>query len=77
MMVTSVLSAFRFLIVATLLIALASVSYAHRFHVADIDDELLQYLEAGGSLADICSDIEEGDTTGSEHCEAWRLLLNL
>ena len=64
----------KLLLVAALLVAMGSVGFAHRPSVPEMNPELLAYLEAGGSLSDICGDLGEDERGGAEHCEACRLL---
>ena len=73
-MIARVFVSLRLILVAALLVAMGSVGFAHRSSVPEMDAELLAYLEAGGSLSDICGDLGEDGPGGAERCEACRLL---
>lgn len=61
----------RFFVVFALIVAMATSGFAHKAVVSEIDDDLLSYVSAGGSLDDLCG--EFGLTTG-QSCDACRLV---
>ena len=61
---------FRLLLVFALFGALASASFSHRIHTQPLTPELQAYMLAGGSLSDICGDVENGSEHAiSQTCE--------
>lgn len=62
-----------FLTIAVL-VAMTGIGFAHRIApAADVDESLLAYVQAGGSLEDLCGDADFG-AGHSETCEACRLV---
>ncbi|KMK68686.1 hypothetical protein [Puniceibacterium sp. IMCC21224] len=55
-------------------VAMASSGFAHRLSAPNLDPSLLAYVQVGGSLDDLCG--ESGDTShsGSQNCDACRLV---
>jgi len=61
----------RFCLVLALLVALGASGFAHRAATPAPDEALLAYVQAGGSLSEICADEFEGGH--AEKCDACRL----
>ena len=59
-------------VVLALLIAMAGTGFAHRAIPLDVDEDLISYLAAGGTLAEICGDAS-GETV-PQSCDACRLV---
>jgi len=55
------------------LVAMTSVGFAHRVASPDVDEGLLAYVQAGGSLDDLCGGADFGAGHG-ETCDACRLV---
>ncbi|MEJ8560116.1 hypothetical protein QTO30_01905 [Yoonia sp. GPGPB17] len=62
----------RLLVVLAVAVAMTGSSFAHRGAPADVDDSLLAYVAAGGSLDDLCG--QPGFGGGGETCDACRLV---
>ncbi|WP_298975555.1 hypothetical protein [uncultured Roseobacter sp.] len=60
-----------------LVFALVSVGFAHTFGRATLSPELAEYVAAGGSLADICGEIDGQGPMMPTDCEACRIVDNL
>lgn len=65
----------RLCLVLSLFGALAASGFAHRAMGQEMDVDLLAYVQAGGSLADICGDGAEHGMGGK--CDACRLVDNV
>lgn len=60
-------------VTATLLVAMMAVGFAHRSSQPPLDPDLRAFLEAGGTLEELCG--LAGDAPGaSQNCEACRLV---
>ncbi|WP_299954012.1 hypothetical protein [uncultured Roseobacter sp.] len=60
-------------VTATLLLAMTAVGFAHRSSQPPMDPDLLAFLDAGGTLEELCG--LTGDAPGpSQNCEACRLV---
>lgn len=64
----------RFSVVFALLVAMAGTGFAHRVVPQDLDDGLKSYLAAGGTLAELCGDAEQGSHGAGQTCDACRLV---
>ncbi|QYX56884.1 hypothetical protein K1T73_00230 [Roseovarius sp. SCSIO 43702] len=65
---------FRPLVLLTVVLGFALTGFAHRVGASDTDPGLAAYLDAGGSLAEICGDVGSDDHAKSQICEACRLV---
>ncbi|WP_380058888.1 hypothetical protein ACFE33_15335 (plasmid) [Falsihalocynthiibacter sp. SS001] len=54
--------------------AMATSSFAHRLAPSNYDLELQNYLQAGGSIEDLCSDADSTIHQGSGICEFCRIV---
>ena len=61
------------LVVAVFSAVLAGSGFAHRVAVPEFTPELLDYLESGGSLSDICGPFDSEGSLILSECEACRL----
>ena len=61
----------RFAIAIALGVAMVGSGFAHQVLPVSYDDELRDYVAAGGSLADLCG---EADAAAGETCNACRLV---
>lgn len=64
----------RLAVVFALAIAMASSGFAHRSASVPIDEGLLIYVEAGGSLTDLCGDLGSDGAAAGQTCDACRLV---
>lgn len=64
----------RLLVGCLLVVAMASASFAHAVMSRTTSPELSAYLAAGGSLAEICGDLEDRESHSGSKCEACRLI---
>ena len=62
-------------IVISFLVALASLSFAHRSSAFTLDTELEAFLLSGGTLAALCGDLEDPDNPRVKDCSACRLIM--
>ncbi|MGC3937562.1 hypothetical protein ACOTTU_07110 [Roseobacter sp. EG26] len=65
---------FNFLLATVLILATASLGIAHKSAPTDLDPYLTAYLQAGGSLSDICGDLEGDPHRTTRDCDACRLM---
>ena len=65
---------FRLLVVFALFCALANSGFAHRFVSQPFNPALAAFVNAGGSLDDICGDTEGSSHGNAQTCEACRLV---
>lgn len=61
-------------VVFALLVAMAGTGFAHRVTPQDVDQSLQSYLAAGGTLAELCGDAEQGSHGAGQTCDACRLV---
>ncbi len=64
----------KILVVLALLCALAGTGFAHRIAGPEHDPALAAYVQAGGSLADLCADDEAPQRDMANGCESCRLV---
>lgn len=64
-------------VVFALLVAMAGTGFAHRVIGQDADESLLSYLAAGGTLAELCGQTDQGSHGGGQSCDACRLVDSL
>jgi hypothetical protein len=65
---------FGFMTTVALMFAVATSGFAHTRFSSKLSPELVEFVELGGSLADLCGGpFEEGGTPG-QGCEACRLM---
>ncbi len=64
----------KLLVVVALFVAMAGTGFAHRFAAEDMTPQLRAYLEAGGSLSDLCIDHDMPSHEASTSCDACRLV---
>jgi hypothetical protein len=65
---------FKLLTSFALIVAMAASGFAHTGSRAALTPELMAYVAAGGSLADICGAPIEQDGAQGQKCEACRLM---
>ncbi|WP_156788494.1 hypothetical protein [Roseobacter sp. CCS2] len=63
----------RLLVVFAVAVAMTGSGFAHRVAPADMDESLLAYVAAGGTLDDLCGQGGVG-AGGGETCDACRLV---
>lgn len=66
--------ALKLFVTAMLVAALLTLGFAHRISLPETDPDLLAYLQAGGSLADICDASDDVPHGLNQNCEACRLV---
>lgn len=54
-------------------VAMASSGFAHRIAPQDVDPDLIAFVQAGGSLQDLCAERDDAGFGGAQSCEACRL----
>lgn len=67
-------SALRFLMVFVLGGAMTTMTLAHRTNVQVPDGDMLAFLQAGGTLAELCGTFDENGEGTTQDCEACRLI---
>lgn len=63
----------RLCVVLAVALAMTGSSFAHRSAPSDIDESLLAYVTAGGTLEDLCGQAGLGSSAGNT-CDACRLV---
>ncbi|MBY8976837.1 hypothetical protein KHP62_13520 [Rhodobacteraceae bacterium NNCM2] len=61
------------LIVVALTFAMAVSGFAHRIAAKDLDPALFSYVQAGGSSAELCGQVDEAPHEALQSCKACRL----
>jgi hypothetical protein len=63
-----------FAIVASLIVALTAVGFAHRVSAQTLDADLEAFLLSGGTLSGLCGDLEDPKNARADECSACRLI---
>lgn len=64
----------RLIVVTVLVLGMATSGFAHRFVDQDLDSALVDFVQAGGSLGDLCGDVRGRSRHSAQSCEACRLV---
>jgi hypothetical protein len=61
-------------VVATLIVALTAVGFAHRVSAQSLNADLEAFLLSGGTLSGLCGDIQDPKNARADECSACRLM---
>ncbi|THH37409.1 hypothetical protein E4Z66_10910 [Aliishimia ponticola] len=58
---------------SAMIVALIGIGFAHNFKTSAPSPELAAFVALGGSLADVCGDLDGQGRSGSSECQACRI----
>lgn len=61
-------------VVATMIVALTAVGFAHRVSAQSLNADLEAFLLSGGTLSGLCGDIQDPKNARADECSACRLM---
>ena len=74
MRLRQLLIASRSFVLIAVCIALTATGFAHRSAALPMDADLLAYVQAGGTLSELCGDLDENGMPVAQTCEACLLV---